>query len=114
MSVIKAVALNLPHEMSNGATMSEGYWKLVRPFWEKIDIYRVDSFLSTYHAAPIRSAQLYAAHFCQSEVCNGGSIGVISGERRPDGTTLPQPLPQGKGRKSSLRSPGRDAEGERT
>jgi hypothetical protein len=67
--------------------MSEGYWDTVDPVWDKIDIDGVEEFLETYAQAPLHAALLYAAHFCQSEVCNGGfhqlfynSTGVLAPE----------------------------------
>lgn len=52
---------------------NEGYWRLVGPSWEEINIYDgPDVFLDSYSKAPVEAALLYAAHFCQSEVCNGG------------------------------------------
>jgi hypothetical protein len=66
----------------------EGYWRLVDPVWEQIDIYRgADVFLATYRAAEKRAGLLFAAHFAQSEICNGGfnqlfwnSTGVLAPE----------------------------------
>jgi hypothetical protein len=49
-----------------------GYWRLVEPIWDKIDIDGADVFLKSYSQAPRKAALLYAAHFCQSEICNGG------------------------------------------
>jgi hypothetical protein len=67
--------------------MSGGYWETVDPIWNKISTNSVKEFLDTYaHAAP-HAAFLFAAHFCQSEVCNGGfhqffynSTGVLAPE----------------------------------
>lgn len=64
------------------------YWNLVEPVWELIDIYEGPVvFLDTYGRASIPSRLLFAAHFCQSEVCNGGfwqffrnSTGVLAPE----------------------------------
>ena len=67
--------------------MSGSYWETVEPIWDKISINDVDVFLETYAQAPPHAALLYAAHFCQSEVCNGGfhqlfynSTGVLAPE----------------------------------
>jgi hypothetical protein len=65
-----------------------GYWDLVAPVWHEINIYDgPEIFLETFSKAPIRSGLLFAAHFCQSEVCNGGfdqfffnSAGVLAPE----------------------------------
>jgi hypothetical protein len=68
--------------------MAEGYWKIIEPIWNEINIYdRTEVFLDTYSKAPREAALLYAAHFCHSEVCNGGfsqffnnSTGVLAPE----------------------------------
>lgn len=65
-----------------------GYWKVVEPFWDLINIYDgPEVFRSTYDSAPKISGLMFAAHFCQSEVCNGGfgqffsnSTGVLAPE----------------------------------
>jgi hypothetical protein len=64
------------------------YWRVVEPVWDAIDIYNgPESFLETYAAADAKAARLFAAHFCQSEVRNGGlhqffgnSTGVLAPE----------------------------------
>jgi hypothetical protein len=63
------------------------YWTVVEPVWNLIDISNEKVFLETYGAAPRTARLLYATHFCQSEVCNGGfhqffwnSTGVIAPE----------------------------------
>lgn len=64
------------------------YWTLVDPVWDLIDIYQSPAvFLETYDSAPSPSRLLFASHFCQSEVCNGGfnqffynSTGVLAPE----------------------------------
>ena len=66
----------------------ERYWELVEPVWDTINIYDgPEIFLRTYGEAPRNSALLFAAHFCQSEICNGGfaqffsnSTGVLAPE----------------------------------
>lgn len=65
-----------------------GYWSLVEPIWEKVSIYDgPDTFLSQYNASPEASRVLFAAHWCQSEINNGGfeqffsnSTGVLAPE----------------------------------
>ena len=65
-----------------------GYWKLVEPIWETVSIYDGgDTFLEQYSAAPLPSQVLFAAHWTQSEVLNGGfgqffsnSTGVLAPE----------------------------------
>ena len=64
------------------------YWTLVKPVWDSISIYDgADKFVSDYEAAPEVSRVLFAAHWCQSEICNGGfhqfysnSTGVLAPE----------------------------------
>jgi len=67
--------------------MSGGYWDTVEPVWDKISIDDVGVFQETFAQAPLHAGLLYAAHFCQSEVCNGGfhqlfynSTGVLAPE----------------------------------
>src|SRR3974390_797181 len=50
-----------------------GYWSIVGPVWDAIDIYSgPEVFRQTFGSAPTAPALLFAAHFCQSEICNGG------------------------------------------
>jgi hypothetical protein len=50
-----------------------GYWVVLEPWWERIDIYSgAEAFLASYSAAPLVERDLFAAHFCESEVANGG------------------------------------------
>ncbi|MBB4128355.1 hypothetical protein GGR77_003682 [Xanthomonas translucens] len=65
-----------------------GYWSLVEPIWETVSIYDgADVFLEQYKASPDKSRILFAAHWCQSEINNGGfeqffsnSTGVLAPE----------------------------------
>jgi hypothetical protein len=65
-----------------------GYWSIVGPVWDAIDIYSgPDVFKQTFGSVPRASGLLFAAHFCQSEICNGGfhqflgnSTGVLAAE----------------------------------
>jgi len=65
-----------------------GYWSLVDPIWEKVSIYDgPETFLDQYSASPEVSRVLFAAHWCQSEINNGGfeqffanSTGVLAPE----------------------------------
>jgi hypothetical protein len=67
---------------------AQGYWALLEPIWEKVSIYdRVEVFESQFNLAPNASRTLFAAHWCQSEVRNGGlhqfftnSTGVLAPE----------------------------------
>ena len=64
------------------------YWSLVEPVGDVIDIYQgPEEFARTFDKAPRVAGLLFAAHFCQSEVCNGGfkqffsnSTGVLAPE----------------------------------
>jgi hypothetical protein len=59
--------------MTPPAEDTDGYWKVLAPYWETIDIYDgAETFLATYAAAPQVPRALFAAHFCESEVSNGG------------------------------------------
>jgi hypothetical protein len=66
----------------------ELYWSLVEPVWDEIEIYQSpEEFARTFARVPRPAGLLYAAHFCQSEVCNGGfdqffsnSTGVLAPE----------------------------------
>ena len=65
-----------------------GYWELVDPIWDKISIWdEPEAFLAQFNAAPEVSRTLFAAHWCESEICNGGfdqffsnSTGVLAPE----------------------------------
>jgi hypothetical protein len=73
---------------TGGERRAEGYWVLVAPVWDAVSIYDgPEVFLAQYAAAPEPSRVLLAAHWCQSEVCNGGfaqffanSTGVLAPE----------------------------------
>jgi hypothetical protein len=74
------------------------YWRLVEPICDKINIDEVGVFLESYAQAPREAALLYAAHFCQSEICNGGfyqlfhnSTGVLVPEAIHALRTIGQP-----------------------
>jgi hypothetical protein len=66
----------------------DSYWLLVEPHWERISIYEGgDVFLEEYNRTPERARHLFAAHWCVTEVCNGGfhqfftnSTGVLAPE----------------------------------
>lgn len=65
-----------------------GYWNLVKPVWDSISIYDgAERFVADYAEAPEVSRVLFAAHWCQSEICNGGfrqfyenSTGILAPE----------------------------------
>ena len=64
------------------------YWELVEPIWDTVSIYDGEAiFLEQFSASPEVSRKLLAAHWCQSEICNGGfdqfffnSTGVLAPE----------------------------------
>lgn len=66
----------------------EPYWSLVEPVWDQIEIYQgPEEFTRTLATVSRPAGLLFAAHFCQSEVCNGGfdqffsnSTGVLAPE----------------------------------
>lgn len=64
------------------------YWSAVEPVWGLIDIYHGEQrFLESYAAAEARAATLFAVHFCQSEVRNGGFAQFFS---NPTGVLVPE------------------------
>jgi hypothetical protein len=68
--------------------IGERYWQLVEPVWKEISIYDGPSeFLRQFHRVRPEVGHLFAAHWCQSEVRNGGfhqffsnSTGVLAPE----------------------------------
>ncbi len=53
--------------------MSSAYFKLVEPYWESISIYDgAEKFTTAFNAAPEKVRVLFAIHWFQSEVMNGG------------------------------------------
>lgn len=49
------------------------YWRLVEPYWDAVSIYDGwDTFARQFAALPMSSKHLYATHWTQSEVQNGG------------------------------------------
>jgi hypothetical protein len=76
--------------MAESKETRDGYWALVEPYWKRISIYDgAEVFLRQYRSAPTKAGHLFAAHWCQSEVCNGGmhqffsnSTGVLAPEAR--------------------------------
>jgi len=56
-----------------------GYWDLVEPYWEKVNIYDgPDEFVRTFSAVPSTVQTLIAEHWCESEVSNGGLYQLFS------------------------------------
>jgi hypothetical protein len=65
----------------------ESYWDVLEPYWSRLSIDNPEAFLASAAAAPRAVVMLYAAHFSQSEICNGGflqffwnSTGVLAPE----------------------------------
>jgi hypothetical protein len=49
------------------------YWRVIEPIWNKVSIYYgPDTFRSQFENITERQQHLFATHWCQSEVCNGG------------------------------------------
>jgi len=72
----------------DGGDQKAGYWSVLEPYWEQIDIYGGPGrFLATYNAAPEVPQVLFAAHFCESEVGNGGFHQFFS---NPTGVLAPE------------------------
>ena len=45
---------------------------MVEPYWERVSTQSVGTFLRDFQRVPMRAGHLLAAHWLQSEVCNGG------------------------------------------
>jgi hypothetical protein len=61
--------------MSGSQQVGNRYWALIEPWWLPLNQEWASGparFLSRFGEAPPKVGQLYAAHWCQSEVCNGG------------------------------------------
>lgn len=64
------------------------YWRAIEPYWDEVSIYDGPSvFQRDLARVPQGIASLLSAHWCQSEVCNGGfhqffynSTGVLAPE----------------------------------
>lgn len=64
------------------------YWDLVAPYWDEVSIYDgAEKFAQEFAALPLASQHLFATHWTQSEVQNGGlgqffdnSTGVLAPE----------------------------------
>ena len=65
-----------------------GYWELVEPYWKTVNIYDAPvEFLRTFAAVPPNVQTLVAAHWCESEVSNGGLHQFFS---NPTGVLAPE------------------------
>jgi len=68
--------------------MSNDYWKYVEPIWDSVSIYDGgDVFLKGFNEASEKQQVLFASHWAQSEIMNGGlgqffsnSTGVLAPE----------------------------------
>ncbi|NQX84250.1 MAG: DUF4375 domain-containing protein [Mycoplasmataceae bacterium] len=68
--------------------MNDSYWRLVEPVWDKICSYDgAENFLREFNKATKKQKVLFAAHWAQSEIMNGGlgqfysnSTGVLTPE----------------------------------
>jgi hypothetical protein len=53
--------------------MSKSYWRYVDPIWDSVSIYDgADAFLREFNKATEKQKTLFAAHWAQSEIMNGG------------------------------------------
>lgn len=51
----------------------DNYWVQVAPIWDKVSVHSSpEMFLHQFAAVMPAQGNLYAAHWCYSEVCNGG------------------------------------------
>jgi len=71
------LARNVNENGKSGDSMSdkhgEIYWQAIEPIWEKISIYDGPAvFLEQFASVQAELGHLFAAHWCQSEVRNGG------------------------------------------
>lgn len=54
-------------------TSGKSYWDAIEPIWKPVSIYDGPKvFLDAFAKLPAPVGHLYAAHWCSSEVCNGG------------------------------------------
>ncbi len=61
--------------MSNSNPPGVSYWSLIEPVWLPLNRswdQGASEFVRQFEATPLKVGHLYAAHWCQSEVCNGG------------------------------------------
>jgi hypothetical protein len=68
-----------PAAVAAPAKNANTYWALVEPHFERVSIYDgPDAFLREYAATPDRARHLLAAHWCVSEVGDGGFVQFFS------------------------------------
>ena len=71
------------------AEQEKNYWQLIEPIWDQINIYDgPDIFLGTFATAKPPAGAIYAAHFAQSEICNGGFHQLFSNSEAVEGFRL--------------------------
>jgi hypothetical protein len=76
--------------MAEAQRPGERYWSVVEPFWHAVSIYDgSEEFAKGFGALPPSAGHLLAAHWCQSEVCNGGLHQFFS---NPTGVLAPEAL----------------------
>ncbi len=64
------------------------YWSVVDPIWKLVSIYDgTETFTRQFAAVPEAQGLLLAAHWCQSEICNGGLHQFFS---NPTGVLAPE------------------------
>lgn len=73
----RGVYVSLGRGSRSVATHSTSYWFLVEPIWLRLNESwdgGPELFLSVFREVDPAAGHLYAAHWCQSEVCNGGLL----------------------------------------
>jgi hypothetical protein len=64
------------------------YWAAIEPVWERVSIYDgAETFTRQFASVTEAQGLLLAAHWCQSEVCNGGLHQFFS---NPTGVLAPE------------------------
>jgi hypothetical protein len=67
--------MNATATLGRMAEAINSYWDVIEPVWDEINIYDGEAtFLKSIQPISRPLVLLYAAHFCQSEVCNGGFL----------------------------------------
>ena len=68
--------------------MSESYWRFVEPIWDTVSIYDgAELFLREFNKATDKQKVLFATHWAQSEIMNGGLGQFFS---NPTGVLAPE------------------------
>jgi len=59
--------------MSNNSEPGSAYWKLIDPIWHKVSFYKTWGILQRdFTKISLKQKNLYAVHWADSEICNGG------------------------------------------